>query len=396
MKPILIIGNKNYSSWSMRAWLVLKKVGVDFEEIPIALDTEGYQEKILRYSRAGQVPIYKEDDLVVWDSLAICEYLADAWPSLWPDSPRVRAVARAVSAEMHSGFGALRNALPMNCRAAGRRVRLSEEVGRDVERITEIWESCRQAHALEGPWLFGRFSIADALYAPVVMRFVTYGISCPAASREYMETVLGDDAVAQWIAEAREEKEVIESEEVGRPAGLTASGADPAPQSVSAQDPSPGSDIDRPIPIRVFQEDDAAPVISLWKQVFADNKPHNDPARVVREKRAIQPDLFFVATNGAAIVGTLMAGYDGHRGWLYALAVAPGYRRQGIGSALVRHAEAALAALGCGKINLQVRASNYQVVAFYRSLGFASEARISLGKLVSPDAAAGPGTGPWA
>ncbi len=215
-KPILVIGNKNYSSWSMRPWLVLKHMGMDFEEIRIALYGGDYKEKILHHSPAGKVPIYKEGDLVVWESLAICEYLAEKEPSLWPSESIARALARAVSMEMHAGFSALRDALPMNCRAKGRRVEISDEVTRDIQRVTEIWRSCRNTYDSAGPWLFGPFSIADAMYAPVVSRFATYGIECDETSRRYMETVLSNDLVQQWFADAAKETEVIGAEEVGQ------------------------------------------------------------------------------------------------------------------------------------------------------------------------------------
>lgn len=214
-KPILVIGNKNYSSWSFRPWLVLKQMGVDFDEIRIPLFRQGYQDEIRRHSPAGKVPIYKEGGLVVWDSLAICEYLAEKDRSLWPADPAARAHARSISAEMHSGFAALRSALPMNCRARGRRVELDERVRRDVARIQQIWCACRECYGASGPWLFGAFSIADAMYAPVVSRFLTYGVDCDPVCRRYMEAVLANAHVKQWFADAAQEAEVIEEEEVG-------------------------------------------------------------------------------------------------------------------------------------------------------------------------------------
>lgn len=214
-KPVLVIGNKNYSSWSFRPWLVLKQMGVEFDEIRVPLFTEGYKQKILQHSPAGRVPIYKEGNLVVWDSLAICEYLAEKNPSLWPSDPAARANARAISAEMHAGFGALRNALPMNCRARGRQVELTPPVVSDIKRIQQIWCACRERHRSAGPWLFGRFSVTDGMYAPVVSRFLTYGVECDPICKQYMDTVLSSPPVKQWFAEAVKEAEVIQAEEVG-------------------------------------------------------------------------------------------------------------------------------------------------------------------------------------
>jgi ribosomal protein S18 acetylase RimI-like enzyme len=136
--------------------------------------------------------------------------------------------------------------------------------------------------------------------------------------------------------------------------------------------------------VRVFRESDAGAVAALWRAVFPDDPPHNTPELVIRQKRAVQPELFFVAEDGGEVVGTVLAGYDGHRGWLYAVAVSPPHRRRGVGTALVCHAEAALAERGCPKVNLQVRASNAAVVAFYERLGYRVEERVSLGKLLGP------------
>ncbi len=213
----LVIGNKNYSSWSLRAWLFLKHVGAPFEEVRIPLNTPGYRELIREHSPSGKVPVLKHHALIVWDSLAICEYLAETFPEAqgWPENAEAKALARSVSAEMHSGFRALREALPMNCRAKGRQVQLADVVMRDIARIQLIWASCRRRYAQHGPWLFGRFSIADAMFAPVVSRFVTYGVASQGIARDYLETVWVDPAMRQWVEEAKAETEFIESEEVG-------------------------------------------------------------------------------------------------------------------------------------------------------------------------------------
>lgn len=214
-KPVLVIGNKNYSSWSMRPWLALRHLGVGFEEVRIPLYVEGSREKILGYSPAGRVPVYIEDGVTVWDSIAILEYLAERRPALWPEDARARALARSVSAEMHSGFSALRNALPCNCRASGRRVEIGEEAARDIKRILEIWEACRRGYGKTGPWLFGRFTVADAMYAPVASRFNTYGIEADGQAEKYIGTVLSDVHMREWISGSEREEEVIEKFEAG-------------------------------------------------------------------------------------------------------------------------------------------------------------------------------------
>jgi glutathione S-transferase len=217
MKRQLVIGNKNYSSWSLRAWLALVKSGLPFEEIRVPLDTPGYKERLLANSPSGKVPALREGDVTVWDSLAIVEFAAEAQPSLWPADRMVRAVARSVAAEMHSGFAALRGAMPMNCRAAGRQVKIEPDIRRDIERIQAIWMDCRQRFGQGGPWLFGAFSGADAMYAPVATRFETYGVQGSPLVAEYVRTVLADPDMQRWYEDARAEQEVIEASEVGIP-----------------------------------------------------------------------------------------------------------------------------------------------------------------------------------
>jgi glutathione S-transferase len=214
----LIIGNKTYSSWSLRPWLVLKHVGTVFSESRVVLYVPGFKREILRHSGAGRVPVLKHGALTIWDSLAICEYLAEQYPDarLWPESAEVRAEARSLSAEMHSGFSLIRSLMPFNCRAEGRRVIRGPDVDGEIARVEEIWNSCRGRHKTAGPWLFGRFTIADAMYAPVALRFVTYGVQLKGAAREYIATVQAHLPVQEWIADARQEKEFMESSEVGR------------------------------------------------------------------------------------------------------------------------------------------------------------------------------------
>lgn len=214
----LVIGNKNYSSWSLRPWLALKHTGAPFTETLVTLYHTGFKQEILRYSGAGKVPVLKHGKLTVWDSLAICEYLAELFPAagLWPETLTDRAEARCVSAEMHSGFGILRSLMPMNCRARGRRVTHTVELDGEIRRVQEIWTGCRARHSDAGSYLFGRFSIADAMYAPVVMRFLTYGVETKGAAKDYVSTIESHPHVQEWLTASRAEKEVIDSSEVGK------------------------------------------------------------------------------------------------------------------------------------------------------------------------------------
>ena len=213
--PQLVIGNKNYSSWSLRAWLILAKLKIEFEEVRVLLNTAGYQERLLHYSPAGKVPVYLEDDLVIWDSLAIAEYFAEQYPELLPNDVKQRAKMRSLAAEMHSGFMSLRSRMPMNCRATNRRVELTPELAKDIKRVQTIWTNCRNNHTQAGSWLFGNFTIVDAMYAPVVFRFKTYGVECDPVATEYMNWVLNDPDIKRWYEAAKNETEVIEEEEVG-------------------------------------------------------------------------------------------------------------------------------------------------------------------------------------
>ena len=215
VRPTLIIGNKNYSSWSMRGWLVLSHLKMDFDVIRVPLFTNNYKETLLRYSPAGLVPVFIDQSTVIWDSLAICEYVAESHPELWPADRAVRALARSICAEMHSGFVALRSELPMNCRASQRSVSISSDARRDVERVCTIWSSCRSSFGDNGDWLFGAFSIADVMYAPVASRFRTYDIALPEAAADYRDTVLNHPGVRQWYADSACEEEVIQKAELG-------------------------------------------------------------------------------------------------------------------------------------------------------------------------------------
>lgn len=205
MQRQLVIGNKNISSWSLRPWLALTKSGLPFEEVSLRLDEPGSRENLLRYSPAGKVPVLIEDGVVIWDSLAIIEYVAESVLSLWPPERKQRALARSLAAEMHSGFAALRTAMPMNCCARGVKVEIGADVRRDIERIQAIWSDCRARFEHGGPWLFGKFSATDAMFAPVVTRFQTYDVAVTPPVQDYMQTVLNDTDMLRWYAGARQE-----------------------------------------------------------------------------------------------------------------------------------------------------------------------------------------------
>lgn len=216
MAPLtLVIGNKNYSSWSLRPWLLMKRLGIAFEEVLITLDTPSTREDIERFSPSGRVPVLRHGELTVWDSLAICEYVAEFSGKGWPQQAAARAVARSVSAEMHSGFTNLRSLWPMNARARNRRTALTAALEADIERIDEIWNDCRARFGAGGPWLFGQYTIADAMYAPVVLRFNTYGAAISQTARWYMASVLEDAALQEWLQGAKHESWTNPASEVG-------------------------------------------------------------------------------------------------------------------------------------------------------------------------------------
>lgn len=203
---LLYVGNKNLSSWSLRPYLALAHTGVPFEEVVIPLDRPDTREQILAVSPSGRVPVLRDGAIHVWDSLAICEHLAERFPEakLWPANLAARAHARSVSAEMHAGFADLRREMPMNIVARTPR-EPSPAAAADIERILAVWSDCRELHAERGPFLFGAFSIADAMFAPVVTRFVTYGVPVGAEARAYMDAITTLPSMVRWAAGAADE-----------------------------------------------------------------------------------------------------------------------------------------------------------------------------------------------
>jgi len=209
----LVIGNKNYSSWSMRPWVAMKAGGIAFEEIFIPLYTgSADKQRLLDVSPAGKVPALIDGDVTVWDSLSIVEYLAERFPEarLWPDAREARARARSIAAEMHSGFAALRNECGMNLHRPVKAKPLSEAARADIARVQEIWTDCRTRYGAQGPYLLGAFSAADAMYAPVVHRFRIYAIDVSPVARDYMAAMMALPAFAEWTKAGLAETIVIE------------------------------------------------------------------------------------------------------------------------------------------------------------------------------------------
>ena len=206
----LVIGNKNYSSWSLRAWLALELTGEPYEEVQVSLFAQGSRARLLEHSASGKVPVLKCEQGVIWDSLAIAEYLAETYPEahLWPRDVMPRAFARSVCAEMHSGFTALRSALPMNLRHNQALSEVPEGVQADIQRICAIWAECRSRCGQDGPFLFGHASVADAFYAPVAARLRSYGVALPAEAQAYVECIYQWPLFQRWYQAALAETEV--------------------------------------------------------------------------------------------------------------------------------------------------------------------------------------------
>ncbi|MEL6938163.1 MAG: glutathione S-transferase family protein [Cyanobacteria bacterium J06598_1] len=210
----LVIGNKNYSSWSLRAWLLLASFDLEFEEQLESLRQPGLQARLGQYSPTARVPVLIDGEVVVWDTLAIDEYVSEQYLAGkgWPADVARRAKARAICAEMHAGFMGLRSELPMNCRAL-RTVHPSDTAKKDIARVDDIWTSCINEYG--GPYLFGDFSIADCFYAPVVLRFRTYDVALSAAAAQYQETMLKHAALNKWVEAGKAETEIVPEDEAG-------------------------------------------------------------------------------------------------------------------------------------------------------------------------------------
>lgn len=214
----LVIGNRNYSSWSMRAWLLMRELGIEFEERVLPLFSETFAREIVKYSPAKRVPVLLVDDFPIWDTLAIAEYLAEAFPDrgVWPRNAFDRARARSVCAEMHSGFGALRAHMPVNVEASLPGLGWNVQVRDDIDRIVRIWSELRDAHAQSGPFLFGAYGAADAFFAPVASRFQTYQVGLPKQCQDYARAVLESASMRQWTEAALTERSFLAEDELYR------------------------------------------------------------------------------------------------------------------------------------------------------------------------------------
>jgi glutathione S-transferase len=215
----LVIGNKNYSSWSFRPWIAMKVAGIAFDEEVISLNAADFKERVIRLSGTGKVPALADGGVKVWESLAILEYLGEKFPQarLWPEDAAARAHARAIAAEMHAGFVPLRRHLPMNMWRPVMRRELAAEVQANVRRIEAMWTDCRTRFGAGGAFLFGAFGAADAMYAPVVSRFHTYAVEVGAAARAYMDAVMALPAWGEWRTAALAEPWVLPEDEVDWP-----------------------------------------------------------------------------------------------------------------------------------------------------------------------------------
>jgi glutathione S-transferase len=218
----LIIGNKNYSSWSYRPWIAMKVAGIAFDEEVISLNAEDFKPRVSKHSGTGKVPVLIDGPVQVWESLAILEYLAEKFPAakLWPQDTAARAHARAISSEMHAGYLPLRRAAPMNMWRPVKRLELNADVAANVARIDAMWTDCRNRFGSGGPFLFGAFTAADAMYAPVVSRFLTYGISVSNSTRAYMTAMMALPAWGEWLSAALKEPWVLQEDEIDWPTVL--------------------------------------------------------------------------------------------------------------------------------------------------------------------------------
>lgn len=212
----LIIGNKNYSSWSLRPWIFLKEHGIAFTEKRVPLFQETTDAQLAPYNSDSKVPVLVDGDQPIWDSLAILEHVSETYldSAGWPADPAARAQARSISCEMHSSFANVRNELPMNCRKQFTDIKLSREAEREIDRITSLWEESKTHYGQQGDWLFGQFSIADAMYAPIALRFHGYHIPLSGTAEAYVQQILQHPAIVDWIAAGTLEKEVIEEDEI--------------------------------------------------------------------------------------------------------------------------------------------------------------------------------------
>lgn len=215
-KLLLVVGNKNYSSWSLRPWIFLRHHKVDFEEKRVPLFTHTTEQELAEYNSDYKVPVLKDGDLYVWDSLAILEYLSEVYLDNrgWPEDRNARAIARSISSEMHSSYFNVRNELPMNCRKKFESIKLSQGATHEIERIKALWQQCRSEYGGSGEWLFGTYTIADAMFAPIALRFNGYGVPLSGIEAKYVQCVLNHPGIVEWVEAGKREKEVLEADEI--------------------------------------------------------------------------------------------------------------------------------------------------------------------------------------
>ena len=364
----LYIGNKNYSSWSMRPWVLLTALEIPFEEIIVRFDSfaadSEFKQTILPVNPGGTVPVLADGPLVITDSLAMVDYIQDTKTHVWPVDIAQRVQARNLTCLMHSGFSHLRRHCPMNIEA---------DLGHVGAALFEIYEGLRDdlkmLDAVLGPHLraadepagplFGQFTAVDAFYAPVMMRLNSYHLPVSPALRAYADYITAHPAVQAWCRAARNEKDFLDFEE---------------PYRTSANDSSALG-----VQIRPYAAADADEVVALW-EACALTRPWNEPYGDIRLKLTVQPDMFSVMVKDTKIIGSVMAAFDGHRGAINYLAVDPACQKAGYGRLLMQHAEAQLKAIGCPKINLQVRNGNEAATAFYQSIGYEVQDTATYGK----------------
>lgn len=212
----LIIGNKNYSSWSLRPWIFLRHHKINFNEKRVPLFVDTTKAELAEYDSDFKVPVLKDNDHIIWDSLSILEYISETYLENhgWPKSHKARAYARSISAEMHSSFFNVRNEMPMNCRKQFNNIKFSQAAINEVERIKHLWRECKNHYGKNGEWLFGDFSIADAMFAPVALRFSGYSIPLEGIEAKYVSSILQHPAIIEWINAGKQEREVIEEDEI--------------------------------------------------------------------------------------------------------------------------------------------------------------------------------------
>ena len=211
----LVIGNKNYSTWSLRPWLLLRHAGIPFEEEVVSFNADDFAARVGRHSPSGKVPVLVDEGLAIWDSLAIVEYVCERFPEkhLWPEDRAARAVARSICAEMHSGFSVFRSHMMMNCSARFPGLGWNIAVQKEIDRVLAIWRDTRGRFGRGGPFLFGAFTAADAYFAPVTQRFVTYEVKLPELAGQYVDTIQGLPAMKEWVAAARQENDFVPEDE---------------------------------------------------------------------------------------------------------------------------------------------------------------------------------------